>query len=96
MNMMEFSNTEGYLQLKTRWSSTGLPEFICSGLIWGCSGGDWDTSNDVLSQIKHRGHLPSANYLFFLCQTIIPAKASSFVTFFVCLCDLLEKIPPVS
>lgn len=38
MNMVEFSNTEGYLQLKTRWSSTGLPEFICSGLIWGCSG----------------------------------------------------------
>lgn len=65
-------------------------------LFWsdmGLFGGDWDTSNDVLSQIKHRGHIPSANYLFSLCQTIIPAKASSFVTFFVCLCDLLEKTP---
>lgn len=54
-----------------------------SFLVWyGFVRGDWGTSNDVLSQIKHRGHLPSANYLFFPCQTIIPAKASSFVTFF--------------
>lgn len=88
-----------YWRILTAEDSLEQYRFAWVYLFWsdmGLFGGDWDTSNDVLSQIKHRGHLPSANYLFFLCQTIIPAKASSFVTFFVCLCNLLEKTPPIS